>query len=168
MIELLLLSTVAVGVAYPLDVMHIRGNSLSNTFGMVRSGNSRAHQGWDLEAIIGDPVYAIAPFRDIRSGFHKDYGYWVSYKSLNSGYIYFNAHLSSIPLVKEGEVGTVIGYVGNTGNARMTSTHLHFEMRTMWSPGLGLNGRVSPSNTFGSWTKYTTLDADLETKRKSQ
>jgi murein DD-endopeptidase MepM/ murein hydrolase activator NlpD len=93
----------------------------------------------------------------METGFHKDYGYWAMYQSTKSGYYYFNAHLSKLVLVESGEPGTIIGYVGNTGNARGVSAHLHFEMRTEAHPGLGLNGRVSPANTFGSWKQFSTL-----------
>ena len=157
MITLALLSSLAVSPNLPLSDMKIRGNSISNTFGMVRNSGTRAHQGWDLSAKVGQPVFAIAPFRTSSSGYHTDYGYWVQYTSIDSGYIYFNAHLSKVPfLPEEGQIGDIIGYAGNTGNARNTDTHLHFEMRTEENPGLGLSGRVSPATTFGSWTLYLT------------
>jgi len=155
MIIALLSLSVAANPAFPLDTMKIRESSLNHTFGMVRNNGSRAHQGWDLEANIGDKVYAICDYKHISSGFSKDYGYWVQYQSTKSGYIYFNAHLSSFGSLKPDKRGTVVGYVGRTGNARnVSTTHLHFEMRTRWRPGFGLVGRVSPARTFGSWKLY--------------
>lgn len=157
MIILTILSSLAVSSSFPLSEMHIRNNSISNTFGMVRNSGRKAHQGWDLSAKIGDPVFSIAPFETSMSGYHADYGYWVMYRSTKSGYYYFNAHLSRIPpLPKRGKIGDIIGYVGTSGNARNSDPHLHFEMRTKAYPGLGLSGRLSPANTFGSWTLYLT------------
>uniref|UniRef100_A0A2V0RIV7 M23ase beta-sheet core domain-containing protein n=1 Tax=viral metagenome TaxID=1070528 RepID=A0A2V0RIV7_9ZZZZ len=157
MINFILLSSLAASPNLPLTDMLIRGNSVSNTFGMVRNSGKRAHQGWDLSARVGQPVYAIAPFNTTSSGYHADYGYWIQYTSTVSGYIYFNAHLSKfLDLPDGGKAGDVIGYCGNSGNARNTDTHLHFEMREVSNPGLGLSGRVSPAKTFGSWTLYLT------------
>jgi murein DD-endopeptidase MepM/ murein hydrolase activator NlpD len=155
--EIVLLPILAGNPALPLTDMKIRDNSHSNTFGMVRNNGTRAHQGWDLEAKLGEPVYAIAPYTDVTYGYHDDYGYWVQYRSTKSGYYYFNAHLSKIPpLPEKGSVGDVIGFAGRSGNARGTSVHLHFEMRTVKKPGLGLKGRVTPATTFGSWKLYLT------------
>jgi murein DD-endopeptidase MepM/ murein hydrolase activator NlpD len=162
MMILATLSALAAVSGHPLDVMHIRGNSIKHTFGMVRNSGTRAHQGWDFEAKIGTPVYAIAPFKLMEFGIHKDYGYWLQYRSERSGYYYFYAHLSEIENVSKGKPGTLIGYTGNSGNAKDTTPHLHFEMRTVSRPGLGLNGRVSPANTFGSWKQFTTLGVNKE------
>ena len=45
----------------------------------------------------------------------------------------FNAHLARVGKMGKAKAGTVIGYVGNTGDARGGSTHDHFE----WHPGGG-------------------------------
>jgi murein DD-endopeptidase MepM/ murein hydrolase activator NlpD len=44
-----------------------------------------------------------------------------------------------------------IGLTGETGNAlgqAAADNHLHFEIRTVASPGRGLSGRVSPITVF--------------------
>uniref|UniRef100_A0A2V0RIX2 M23ase beta-sheet core domain-containing protein n=1 Tax=viral metagenome TaxID=1070528 RepID=A0A2V0RIX2_9ZZZZ len=162
LIEMLMVSTTIVEPRLPLDENFIRDNKVNNTFGLVRNQKTKNHQGWDFEAPLGSPVYAIAPFSEHASGDHPNYGLWFAYKSINSGYIYFNAHLSYITPILEGTVGSVIGNVGNTGNAVNVKPHLHFEMRTEWSPGPGLKGRVSPAKTFGSWKKYLRPADNLE------
>jgi murein DD-endopeptidase MepM/ murein hydrolase activator NlpD len=44
----------------PLDIMRIREDKFSHTFGKVRTNNTVHHQGWDLYAEDGTDVYAIA------------------------------------------------------------------------------------------------------------
>jgi murein DD-endopeptidase MepM/ murein hydrolase activator NlpD len=103
-------------------------NSFVDSFGWPRVGHT--HQGIDLIAPFGTPVVAAHPGT-------------VSYSSSSSGglqaYVHgsggysFYAHLSSYGSASGGVgAGTVIGYVGSTGNAGNTN-HLHFE----WHPGGG-------------------------------
>ena len=67
----------------------------------------------------------------------------------NDGNSYYYAHLSSLASGMSAgtsvSAGQVIGYAGNTGNARGTDVHLHFEIR----PGGG-----SPINPYPTLIKY--------------
>jgi murein DD-endopeptidase MepM/ murein hydrolase activator NlpD len=45
-------------LAWPFERNHIRRDIRNNAFGMVRNGGSRVHQGWDLYAVPGTPLYA--------------------------------------------------------------------------------------------------------------
>jgi len=133
---------------YPLDVMKIRPfqfgiyDPLSNTFGKVRAHHTRAHQGWDLLALPGLPVYAVAD-GDLKCGSSNSYGTWISLAFQRRGLTYyaFYAHLKPGSLkVKLGDQvkrGQVIGLVGNTGNS--TEPHLHFHVADANSP-LGSEG----------------------------
>jgi murein DD-endopeptidase MepM/ murein hydrolase activator NlpD len=51
----------------------------------------------------------------------------------DNGVVYYYAHLERHPTdIKSGQrvtKGTVVGFLGNSGNARYTSPHLHFEIR---------------------------------------
>lgn len=106
-----------------------------DNFGDPRS-SGRAHQGADLLATLGQPVYAVA------DGTLTDQ--WVAGNSNSllsgnawrldeaNGTFYFYAHLSGFaPGLTEGSTvrrGQVIGFVGDTGNPGAGNYHLHFEV----------------------------------------
>src|ERR1051325_5375226 len=151
---------------YPLNHMKIRPlqfgamKPLTNTFGLVRTNvnnQPRPHQGWDLEAAVGTPVYAIAG-GEAKSGYSDTYGHTVSLKFTHASAIYyaFYAHLTPIsgPISFNRSIleGEILGYTGMSGNASgipADEAHLHFEIRTIENPGLGLVGRVDPGEIFG-------------------
>jgi murein DD-endopeptidase MepM/ murein hydrolase activator NlpD len=107
--------------------------SYTDTFGAPRSGG-RSHQGNDIFAPTGTPIRA--PFDGVaRESWNSLGGYSVHvYADANGDYVY-NAHLSRYAGVNGARVtaGTIIGYVGNTGNAVGTPPHDHFE----YHPGGG-------------------------------
>ena len=57
----------------------------------------------------------------------------------DDGNRYYGAHLDSYGADGYVSAGTVVGTVGNTGNARYTSPHLHFEVM------LGGSSSVNPT-----------------------
>jgi murein DD-endopeptidase MepM/ murein hydrolase activator NlpD len=99
---------------------------LTDSWGAVLSGG-RPHQGVDMMADYGTPT--VAPVSGTVE--HKENGlggntWWLYGDDGNS---YYGAHLSAYENVGVGWVaaGTVIGYVGDSGNAAGGSPHLHFE-----------------------------------------
>ncbi len=113
------------------------GSAFADTWGAPRSGG-RSHQGVDMIAPRGIPIYAVtsgfATFKTNRLG-----GNAASLLGDN-GNRYYYAHLDSY--VGESRIvfqGDVIGYNGDTGNAQFSTPHLHFEIR----PGSGL-----PTNPY--------------------
>jgi murein DD-endopeptidase MepM/ murein hydrolase activator NlpD len=143
---------------WPLAHNLIRRNAVSNTFGMVRhnpDGSKRPHQGWDFEAAIGTPCFAISDGRIALINRVGDYGNLIALAFPFEGETLFAAyaHLSAIE-VAEGQAvtkGQQIGRTGDTGNARGMQgrdLHLHFEIRTIARPARGLAGRISPLNVF--------------------
>ena len=157
----------------PLDRMKIRPlqfgktDPISNTFGIVRvnkDGSQRAHQGWDLLAAPGTPVFAIAS-GTVRAGFDgKGYGYWLSLKFSEDGrtYFAFYGHLSEYATnaqnqsVAEGDLIALTGMSGNARGIPLREAHLHFEIRTVEFPHSGppghrhpLAGRVDPGELLG-------------------
>ena len=145
-------------IQWPLKHNMIRRNDESNTFGMVRhkaNGAKKPHQGWDFEAPVGTPCFAIADGKIELIRTVGDYGNTVVLGFQAAGKRFFAAysHLSEMA-VKAGDTvtrGSKIGLTGCTGNARgMTGRdqHLHFEIRTVPAPGRGLAGRMSPLKIF--------------------
>lgn len=108
----------------PVDHPH----AYSDDFGAPRRGHR--HQGNDVFAPKNTPIRA--PFR----GFAEKASNRLGGKAVkvygDDGYVY-NAHLSKLGTLGRVKAGTVIGFVGTTGNARGTSPHNHFE----WHPGNG-------------------------------
>ncbi len=109
-------------------------NSFVDSFGWPRDGHT--HQGIDMISPFGTPVVAAHPGVVTHSS--STSGGIQAYVRASSGTYTFYAHLSSYSSAG-GSVGagTVIGYVGSTGNAGSTN-HLHFE----YHPGGG--GAVDP------------------------
>lgn len=143
-------------IDWPLDSNVIRRGLENHTFGMVRNGGTRAHQGWDFYAEPGTPCYAIADGAVAMIYESEAYGLVIVCSFQHDGRTLYAAycHLSKAE-VKQGVVvrkGDKIGLTGNSGNAvsmRGLDQHLHFEIRTMPRPGKGLDGRKSPMEVFG-------------------
>lgn len=104
--------------------------SFISSFGFCRDGCSRQHQGNDLFALAGTPVVAVEDGWVESVGTNRLGGLTVWTRG-RSGYRYYYAHLRDwAPLVPGQGIpaGTVVGTVGNTGNAAGTPSHLHFEI----------------------------------------
>jgi murein DD-endopeptidase MepM/ murein hydrolase activator NlpD len=155
------------GIRWPLASNKIRRGLINHTFGRVRNNNTVNHQGWDLFAVEDTPCFAVANgtvivvvrvSRDRPDGM---FGKLVTIKldniQIEGNPVYATyAHLSRFP--SNISVGTrvtqgqVVGYTGNSGNAfdmNGDDRHLHFELRYMPSPGLGLGGRFDPKDVYG-------------------
>jgi len=108
--------------------------SFINSWGFARSGG-RTHKGVDMFDPRGTRLQAVT------SGYVKlrtvNLGGLVSYLYGDDGNLYYYAHLDSHPSgLGDGQrvaAGDTVGLLGNSGNARYTSPHLHFEIR----PGFG-------------------------------
>ncbi len=106
-------------------VCPVANASYVNDWGFPRSGG-RFHEGNDLMAPRGSEVQApvsgtVKPITGVVGGFQFFlYG--------DDGVTYIGSHLDAFGRSGRVSAGEVIGYVGDTGNARGGPTHLHFEM----------------------------------------
>lgn len=142
--------------AFPLQGTGYRYN---DDFGAGR--HQGAHQGNDLMAPRGTTIVAVTDatvdrMTRVETGLG---GIWVWLRD-GAGTTYYFAHMDSIvdglsPGSKL-KAGQVIGAVGNTGDARYGSPHLHFEVH----PGGG--SAVSP------FADLVALDPDPTAARKSR
>jgi murein DD-endopeptidase MepM/ murein hydrolase activator NlpD len=100
------------------------GTSFGDTFGAPRSGG-RTHAGVDMMGSYGQPIYAALPGTVSHSS--SSLGGNQAYVHSAGGTYTFYAHLQGYSDAS-GSVaaGTLIGYIGDTGNATGTP-HLHFE-----------------------------------------
>lgn len=147
------------GITWPLARNTIRRSMTNHTFGMVRKnadGTARPHQGWDFAAPVGTPAHAVA---DGTIAFVRDRGDYglqlaLAFKIGTERRWAFYAHLQHV-FVKEGDtvkMNDLICKTGESGNAQgmaAADQHLHFEVRTVEQPRLGLQDRVSPLTIFG-------------------
>lgn len=110
----------------------LRVSDVTDTWGSARGGG-RTHEGQDLFAPAGTPILSGTPGYIYRIGPSILGGNTVVVVG-GGGWRYYYAHLSSYnEMLLEGQyVGTdtVLGYVGNTGNARSTPPHLHLSIYT--------------------------------------
>jgi murein DD-endopeptidase MepM/ murein hydrolase activator NlpD len=123
--------------------------TIGGPFGAFRA-DTGFHEGNDLFADFGTPVVAVADGVIANVGSLPISGnrLWVY---ADSGDQFFYAHLASFaPAAVDGrhvEAGTILGYVGNTGDAEPTPPHLHFEIHP--------NGdkAVDPNPFLVAWQK---------------
>jgi peptidoglycan LD-endopeptidase LytH len=110
----------------------------------TRRERTRLHEGQDIFARRGTPVLSATRGIVVRIGDNTPGGHTVSVLG-SGGRTYYYAHLdgysTGIEVGQEVQPGDLLGYVGNTGNARMTPPHLHFGV---YGPG----GPIDPLPLF--------------------
>jgi murein DD-endopeptidase MepM/ murein hydrolase activator NlpD len=118
-------------------VFPIRGGARYTDDWLYPRPGGRVHQGIDLFATEGTPIIAVADGTLFRVGYNG-LGGWRFWLRDAAGVQYYHAHLSAFaPAAREGAVvrqGTVLGYVGTSGDARGTPPHLHFEIHAGAGP----------------------------------
>ena len=110
----------------------------SDTWGAPRSGGRR-HQGVDMIGAMGTPLYAVVD--GVAQAKSNNLGGITIWFTGTDGNKYYYAHLDRYGQLGSVAKGTVIGYIGQTGNARFSVPHLHFEIH----PGGG--AAVNPTST---------------------
>ena len=117
----------------PLAACPVPGAGFVNDFGYPRSGG-RFHDGVDLFAPIGAPV--LAPVAGRVQHLSGPIGGHQFILRGDDGHRYAGSHLSAFGAGGRVAAGTVIGYVGDSGNAVGARPHLHFEIRPGGGPSV--------------------------------
>ena len=122
----------------PIPVQDVRLSEIVDTWGAPRP-TGRGHNGVDIFAERGRPIISATPGYVTRKGIGTLGGNYV-FVSGPGGLRYYYAHRDSfaegIDVGTEVTDKTILGYVGNTGNAITTPPHLHF--------GIYQNGAENP------------------------
>jgi murein DD-endopeptidase MepM/ murein hydrolase activator NlpD len=105
----------------------------ADTWGAPRSGGRR-HQGVDMIGQRGIPVLAVVdgvaePKTNVLGG-------TTIWFSGVDGHKYYYAHLDKYGQLGSVKAGTVIGFLGQTGNAQFSIAHLHFEIHPFGGPAV--------------------------------
>lgn len=121
----------------PVPVYGITPVDISDTWGAARA-EGRTHEGVDIFAERGTPVFAATRGYVTRLNFGS-YGGNSVIVAGPGGVYYYYAHLDRVAEGVERGVpvttDTVLGFVGNSGNAAGTPPHLHFSVYpTEWEP----------------------------------
>ena len=112
-----------------LPVVGIRSSNLDDSWHAPRDGGARVHKGIDIFAPKGTEVVAVVDGVISFIGDQKLGGHCIWLTTENGASFYY-AHLdrwaAGLYEGMEVQAGDLIGYVGNTGNAKYTPSHLHF------------------------------------------
>ena len=127
-------STVAGTPASPpallLPVQGMTARQLRDTFDEGRGGKTRGHEAIDIAAPRGTPVIAVDDGRIAKLFLSRLGGITIYQFDPTGQFAYYYAHLDRYAAgLAEGQTvrrGSVIGYVGFTGNTTPESPHLHF------------------------------------------
>lgn len=125
--------------------------SVISVHGDSRGGGSRLHRGIDLKGKTGEPIRATTANQKVTKAGWLGTNYGWGVKTIDSqGREHVYAHMDQDPTQAHGitpgkmlNQGDVIGGVGQSGNARFTPPHVHYEVR----PGVGqYENSYDPSN----------------------
>ena len=126
-----------------IPIRGLKKSQIANTWGAPR-GTDRTHQGQDIFAPRGTPVYSATEGYVWRIG-ENDLGGNTVWVIGAGGRVYYYAHLDryaeDLAVGDAVTTDTVVGYVGTTGNAKGTPPHLHFGVYTS-------GGAINPLDLF--------------------
>ena len=146
------------GYVFPVYGPTSFGDSFGAPRGDIASG---WHHGVDIFGQIGEPLLAVADGTVFSVGWNDIGGYrlWLRDRAGNE---FYYAHLSAYsPFAVNGrqvKAGTVLGFMGNTGDASTTPYHLHFEIHPVGLLYLGYDGAVNPYTYLLAWQRLEDVD----------
>ena len=108
----------------------VPASALRDTFAEGRNHNSRGHEALDILAPRGTPVLAVDDGPIVKLFLSNLGGITIYQFDATGQFAYYYAHLDRYADgLAEGQTvrrGSVIGYVGVSGNANPDAPHLHF------------------------------------------
>ena len=112
----------------------IPGTQLKDSFGAPRDGGARKHEGIDIMADRGTEIHSTTSGKVLSAGNTGAKGGWGVTISDPQGNTHYYAHMNTDPskilgIGQEILAGQVIGYVGDSGNAKGGATHLHYGIK---------------------------------------
>ncbi len=131
-----------------IPVVGVSPVALTDTFSQGRALGARRHDAIDIMAARGTEVRAAADGRIEKLFWSGDGGRTLYQRAFGGQLIYYYAHLDDYaPGIREGQGvrrGTLLGYVGSTGNADPSAPHLHFAVHVLrpgdpWYRGRAIN-----------------------------
>jgi len=149
-------------IAFPVAERDTR--AVLSFFGDSRDGGRRGHRGVDIFAPRGTPVLSATDGEVYRVETTRIGGKVIWVRDSDQPQRIYYAHLDS-QVVRDGmevERGTLLGFVGNTGNARTTPPHLHFSVYRrgavdpfyyLFQPPQTLPDASAPLEYLGAWTR---------------
>ena len=151
---------------------------IQSAFGAPRDAGRRSHHGVDIFAPRGTPALATSRAYVRRVSEQRLGGNVVWLHDRERDLSLYYAHLDSQAVVEGSWVGPgdVVGYVGNSGNARTTPPHLHFAiysrgpidpMNFLRQPGSDPTAVSADASRLGSWG-VTNADETLLHERPSR
>jgi murein DD-endopeptidase MepM/ murein hydrolase activator NlpD len=137
-------------------------SSFVDTFGAPRATIASGwHHGEDIFAPLGAPILAVADGTVFSVGWNR-VGGWRLWLRDREGNEFYYAHLSAFsPAAVNGtevKAGTVLGFIGNTGDAEGTPYHLHFEIHPVGLLHLGYDGAVNPNPYLHAWKRLVDIE----------
>ena len=166
------------GPVFQFPISPLVKSNIGSLWGDARDAGVRKHEGIDIFAAKKSQAVAVAD-GIISSVSENQLGGKVLFlRPTGMNYNVYYAHLDS-QLVEEGQLvvkGQTIGLVGNTGNARTTTAHLHFGIYTMGGavdpllfvkkiPAAKNNNAAFPLKSNFVTNKGTKLLNDISTKK---
>jgi murein DD-endopeptidase MepM/ murein hydrolase activator NlpD len=116
--------------ALQLPVQGVLARDLRDTFADGRDNNQRGHEAIDIHAPRGTPVLAVEDGPIVKLFLSQAGGITIYQFDVTGQLAYYYAHLDRYAAdLGEGQTvrrGSVIGYVGSSGNASPDAPHLHF------------------------------------------
>ena len=131
-----------------VPVSGVGPTQLVDTFAQARDEGARPHDAIDILVPRGTPVVAVEDGRIAKLFTSKPGGLTIYQFDPTERFAYYYAHLDRYADgIAEGQIvkrGTLIGFVGFTGNAIESAPHLHFAIFRLgpekrWWEGVALN-----------------------------